>query len=133
MADKKKPKQIEAAGGLVIRSGSDGTEVLLVHRPKYDDWSFPKGKLEPGEAHVDAAVREVEEETGFSCSADEELGEVRYDDAQGRPKRVRYWTMWVDAGDFEPTGEVDEIRWLPVDDAAELLTYSHDRDLLFDL
>lgn len=122
--------EVEAAGGVVLRDGSAGREVLVVHRPKYDDWTFPKGKLDPDESALDGALREVEEETGFTCRTGRELPEVRYRDRQGRRKRVRYWTMSVVDGDFEPNHEVDEIRWLSLADAATMLTYRHDRELL---
>ena len=122
---------IEAAGGVVSKVTSKGVQkVLLIHRPRYDDWSFPKGKLDPGETHRQAALREVEEETGLRCRTGEELLEARYADRKGRPKRVRYWTMEPIEGDFTPNDEVDEVRWLPVEEAAELLTYAHDRSVL---
>ncbi len=118
---------IEAAGGVVWRRGSEGSlEVLLVHRPRYDDWSLPKGKLDPGEGHRHAARREVEEETGLHCKLGEELTEVRYQDRYGRPKRVRYWSMERVSGTFEPNDEVDGVRWADLDDAADALTYAHD-------
>jgi 8-oxo-dGTP diphosphatase len=104
--------------------------VLLVHRPKYDDWSFPKGKAERGESDEDCALREVEEETGFRCELERELPSTRYRDSRGRPKVVRYWTMRVVAGAFEPHDEVDAIRWLPAGDAAELLTWPRDLEVL---
>ena len=115
-----------AAGGVVRRDG----EVLLVHRPKYDDWSFPKGKLEEGESWEDAAVREVQEETGFRCSLGPELGSTSYTDSHGRPKIARYWLMRLEDGVFEPTGEVDAIAWLGFAEATERLTYERDRLLL---
>lgn len=122
---------IEAAGGVVWRRGAKGSlKVLLVHRPRYDDWSLPKGKLDPGESHRQAALREVQEETGLRCKAGEELPEVRYDDRKGRPKRVRYWSMEPVDGSFEPNGEVDEVRWLPLDEADQTLTYAHDLTVL---
>lgn len=118
---------IEAAGGVVWRRTSKGVvKVLLVHRPRYDDWSLPKGKLEPGEAARDAALREVEEETGLRCRADAELPETRYTDRKDRPKRVRYWVMEPTAGDFTPNDEVDQVRWVPAEQAAGALTYAHD-------
>jgi 8-oxo-dGTP diphosphatase len=120
-----------AAGGLVHRAGPDGLpKVALVHRPRYDDWSFPKGKLFDGERHEDAARREVEEETGLRCELGVELAAVRYLDRKGRPKIVRYWTMRAIDGEFVPTGEVDELRWLDTASALELLSYEHDRELL---
>src|SRR5688500_9386400 len=94
---------IEAAGGVVWRrDASGGLEVLLVHRDRYDDWTFPKGKLESGETHRQAALREVEEETGLRCTLGDELPEVRYEDRKGRAKRVRYWTMEPAGGSFAP-------------------------------
>lgn len=122
---------IEAAGGVVWRRATKGSlKVLLVHRPQYDDWTFPKGKLEPGETHRHAALREVEEETGLRCKTGEELPEVRYEDRKGRAKRVRYWSMEPVDGSFEPNREVDEVRWLPLDEADEALTYTHDLGVL---
>jgi 8-oxo-dGTP pyrophosphatase MutT (NUDIX family) len=121
---------VRAAGGLVLRRGPRGLEVALVHRPKYDDWSFPKGKLVPGETDEQAALREVEEETGLRCELGQELPSVRYLDQSGRDKVVRYWTMRPTSGSFEPTREVDELRWVPFDEAARLLSYDHDRQLL---
>ena len=122
---------IEAAGGVVWRRGSKGAlKVLLVHRDQYDDWSFPKGKLDDGETHRHAALREVAEETGLQCRAGKELPEVRYRDRKGRPKRVRYWSMEAVAGAFAPNDEVDEVRWLSVADAHDQLTYAHDVPVL---
>jgi 8-oxo-dGTP diphosphatase len=117
---------VRAAGGLVRRNGT----VLIVHRPKYDDWSFPKGKLEAGETEADAARREVEEETRLRCRLGRDLGTVQYHDRFGRPKVVRYWEMTVEDGEFEPTDEVDAVRWATADDAAVLLTYERDKELL---
>jgi 8-oxo-dGTP diphosphatase len=119
---------VEAAGGVVLRTAAeDGTvEVLLVHRPRYDDWSLPKGKLDDGESHEAAALREVEEETGFRCELGQELSETRYTDPKGRPKRVRYWMMTPMDGRFEPHREVDDIRWLPAGDAVRSLSYTRD-------
>jgi 8-oxo-dGTP diphosphatase len=104
--------------------------LLLVHRPKYDDWTFPKGKAEPGESDEDCAVREVEEETGLRCELGAELPSTYYTDSCGRPKRVRWWLMEPVAGEFLPTDEVDEIRWLPPEEASSLLSYSRDYALL---
>ncbi len=120
---------VRAAGGIVTRPGPDGPEVLIVHRPRYDDWTLPKGKLDAGETWADAAVREVVEETGLRCTLDAPLAEVRYEDHQGRPKVVRYWAMTVLDGAFTVNDEVDEIRWVPLAEAAALLTYRHDRTL----
>jgi 8-oxo-dGTP diphosphatase len=118
--------EVLAAGGVVIRDG----KVALVHRPKYDDWSFPKGKLDPGESFEEAALREVEEETGLRCRLGRELPNTEYHDAKGRPKLVRYWEMTPLEGDFTPTEEVDELRWLDPAEAERLLSYEHDRELL---
>jgi 8-oxo-dGTP diphosphatase len=122
---------IQAAGGVVWRRTSSGAiKVLLVHRPRYDDWSLPKGKLEDGESAVDAALREVEEETGLRCKLGDQLDEVRYQDRKGRDKRVRYWAMEPVSGAFEPNHEVDEVRWVPVADAPRQLTYGHDASVV---
>ncbi len=122
---------VEAAGGVVWRRSATGElEVLLVHRPRYDDWTVPKGKLDAGETHVEAARREVEEETGLRCTLGPELGSTSYRDRKGRPKHVRYWAMTPVSGRFTPTDEVDEVLWLPVDDATAALSYDRDRPLL---
>ncbi|MGZ4695563.1 MAG: NUDIX hydrolase, partial [Acidimicrobiales bacterium] len=105
-------------------------QVLLVHRPKYDDWTLPKGKLEPGESYEDAAEREVWEETGLRCDRGTELVESHYADGKGRPKVVRYWMMTVRSGSFAPNAEVDEVRWLTRAKAAKLLTYPRDVPVL---
>jgi 8-oxo-dGTP diphosphatase len=124
------PQEVLAAGGIVARAGVGGVEVALVHRPKYDDWTFPKGKLDPGETDEAAAAREVREETGLDCTLGEEFATVRYVDSKGRPKRVRYWMMTVVGGaEAVPNAEVDELRWLAPDDASTLLTYAHDQAL----
>ncbi len=115
---------VRAAGGLVQRDGT----VLLVHRPRYDDWTFPKGKAEDGESDEECALREVWEETGLHCTLGDEVASTDYVDSRGRPKRVRWWLMSPVDGDFEPTDEVDEIRWLEPVEAARLLSY--DRDLV---
>ena len=122
---------IEAAGGLVWRVSTKGVlKVLLVHRPRYDDWSFPKGKLEPHETHEQAAAREVAEETGLRCTLMWELPPTRYRDRKGRPKRVRYWAMEPVDGVFALNDEVDEVQWLMTDVAHSLLSYPHDRPVL---
>lgn len=118
--------RVEAAGGVVERDGM----VLLVHRPRYDDWTFPKGKLDPGESFEDAALREVEEETGVRCTLGRELPSSSYE-VNGRPKVVRYWLMAPDAElEFAPNDETDDIRWVTPDEARALLTYDRDRDVL---
>lgn len=104
--------------------------MLLVHRPRYDDWTLPKGKLEPGESHEQAALREVAEETGLECRLGPEIGSTAYLDRRDRPKTVRYWAMTEAGGAFAPHEEVDAACWLPVVDAAGLLTYDRDRTVL---
>ena len=117
--------EIRAAGGVVMRDG----RIAVVHRPKYDDWSLPKGKLDPGESWEEAAMREVEEETGLRCRLEEELEPAHYT-AKGRPKTVRWWRMSVieDGGDSDD--EVDELRWLTPGEAVSTLSYDHDRQLV---
>jgi 8-oxo-dGTP diphosphatase len=104
--------------------------VVVVHRPRYDDWSFPKGKAGETEADEDAAIREVEEETGLRCELGVEMPAIRYTDSLGREKVVRYWVMTPLGGGFTRTRDVDEIRWLTLAEADALLTYEHDRGLL---
>ena len=119
---------VRAAGGVVWRRDGDGRlRVLVVHRPRYDDWSLPKGKADPGESDPDCARREVREETGLTCALGRELPSTHYRDRKGRPKTVRYWAMEPVAGEFIPTDEIDEVRWLPVPAALDLLSYDHDR------
>jgi 8-oxo-dGTP diphosphatase len=128
--------KVRAAGGIVHRRGEDGAlQVLLVHRPRYDDWSLPKGKADRGERDEETALREVEEETGLRCVLGERAGETRYRDSKGRDKVVHYWLMeppavGAGADGFVPNDEVDELRWCTMPEAAEQLSYSHDRKLL---
>jgi len=118
--------RVDAAGGVVERDG----RVLLVHRPRYDDWTFPKGKLDPGESFEDAALREVQEETGVRCTLDRELPSSQYE-VNGRSKLVRYWLMAPEAElEFAPNDETDDLRWVTPDEARALLTYDRDRDVL---
>lgn len=132
---------IRAAGGVVWRHGREANrgepepevEVVVVHRPKYDDWTLPKGKADPGESNEDCARREVEEETGLECVLGIYLGEVPYLDRNGRPKVARYWAMQPVGGSFTPTGEVDKMRWLPLSDALDVLSYARDRPMLLAL
>lgn len=121
---------VRAAGGVVVRGDGAERRVALVHRPRYDDWSFPKGKLLEGELEEAAALREVREETGLRCRLGTHVGAVTYADRNGRPKVVRYWTMTPDGGAFEPGEEVDELAWLSPAEAEDVLTYPHDRALL---
>jgi 8-oxo-dGTP diphosphatase len=121
--------EVEAAGGLVWRRRDGVLETVLVHRPRYDDWSLPKGKLDAGESFEDAALREVEEETGLRCELGDFLGETTYRDNKDREKLVRFWTMEAGEGDFSPDDEVDELRWVPLAEAAALLSYDFDREL----
>jgi 8-oxo-dGTP diphosphatase len=122
--------EVKASGGVVCRRGEDGLEVALVHRPRYDDWSFPKGKLDRGESWEAGALREVEEEIGLRCRLGDELSPTAYRDNKGRAKVVRYWLMEPLDGAFVPNDEVDEVRWVSRADAGELLSYDRDRELL---
>jgi 8-oxo-dGTP pyrophosphatase MutT (NUDIX family)/phosphohistidine phosphatase SixA len=121
---------VRAAGGVVRRVGPKGVELLLVHRPRYDDWTFPKGKAHPDESDEETALREVEEETGLRAQLGVELPNTRYRDSRGRDKVVRYWTMRPDSGSFKPHREVDEIEWIPVAEAASKLSYERDVEVL---
>ena len=121
--------EVLAAGGLLVR---DDGRVAVVHRPRYDDWSLPKGKLDPGESFEDGAVREVWEETGVRGRIREELQPVEYVDRKGRDKLVRWYRMDVDGepDEFVPNDEIDELRWLTPAEALDLVDYDHDRALL---
>lgn len=123
---------VRAAGGVPVRTVPDGIEVLVVHRPGYDDWTFPKGKLDAGETFEDAAVREVEEEAGLRGTLGAELPSTHYVDSRGRSKVVRWWAMdhAAASGDAAADNEVDEVVWLPVDDARARLSYDRDVPLL---
>lgn len=122
---------VRASGGVVFRPGSAGPEVLLIHRPKYDDWSLPKGKDDPGEEPEEAAVREVLEETGLDTVIVGSLGEIEYTTSTGIHKIVRYFLMRPVANTgWEPDAEVDEQRWLSKSEALGVLTYDHDRELV---
>src|SRR5256885_6204547 len=113
------------------RMGADGEpEIAVIHRPRYDDWSLPKGKLEQDEDFEEAAIREVEEETGHRVAIGRELGETLYRDRHGRPKIVRYWLMTPLGGRFLPDREVDELEWMSYGDAHERLSYDRDREIL---
>jgi 8-oxo-(d)GTP phosphatase len=118
-----------AAGAVLWRPGTHGVEIALVHRPKYDDWSFPKGKLDAGETMPFAAVREIAEETGQTARLGPLLGDVRYSVPEGG-KLVRYWAAEARGGEFAPGDETDALRWVDGTDAVELLSYPHDVDIL---
>ncbi len=129
---------IRAAGGVVWRrgvqpTGEDGIVVAVIHRPRYDDWSLPKGKLAPRESELEGAVREVLEETGFHVRVGRPLGETRYEkatDSGPRLKIIHWWAMQAEEGAFAPTREVDKLRWLSLADAAAVITRPSDHDVL---
>lgn len=123
---------VQAAGAVVWRKaldGSEGLEVIVVHRPRYDDWTFPKGKLHAGEDHAAGAVREVAEETGFDVELGPELAHCRYVDRQSRPKYVRYYVAEATGGGFVPNDEVDRIRWVLTPELPALLSYGKDVEI----
>jgi len=122
---------VKAAGGVVCREGSAGeTEIVVVHRPAYDDWTLPKGKVDADETPEECALREVKEETGFRCELGRPVGCTAYVDRRGRNKLACYWVMEVISGRFRPGGEVDRMVWLPVADAVKRLTYERDKALI---
>jgi 8-oxo-dGTP pyrophosphatase MutT (NUDIX family) len=122
--------EVTAAGGVLVAPSDAGPRVAVIHRPKYMDWSLPKGKLEEGEGWQEAALREVEEETGYRARPLDELQRVSYLDRKSRRKLVRYWLMEPVEGQFEPHGEVDELRWVSHEEADRLLTYEHDKEIV---
>ena len=127
----KDERVVQAAGGVIVRHTPHGEmQVLLVHRPHREDWTFPKGKLEAGESHEGCALREVEEETGLRCTLGAELPASSYTNGNGRPKVVRYWIMDPGNGRAGPRNEVDALGWVSLEDAASLLTYPRDREIL---
>ncbi|MDQ2817847.1 MAG: NUDIX hydrolase [Candidatus Eremiobacteraeota bacterium] len=122
---------VRAAGGVIMRTQPAGVaEIALVHRPSYDDWTFPKGKVQPGESEEQTALREVEEETGIRCRLERSLGSTRYTDRRGRSKIVHYWLMRPLDGQFAVSREVDELKWVTLSRALKLLSYKYDRQLL---
>jgi 8-oxo-dGTP pyrophosphatase MutT (NUDIX family) len=141
MADRDKPPKIPAAGALLWRPAEQGPAVVLVHRPRYDDWSFPKGKCLPGEHVLITAVREVTEETGIEINLGRRLRTVRYL-SDGRPKQVDYWAARpaaqaaggtdepAEPAPFTPNEEVDQLAWLPLTAAGDRLSYQHDTEVL---
>jgi 8-oxo-dGTP diphosphatase len=122
--------EVRAAGGVVYRLAGEQSELGVVHRRKYGDWSLPKGKLVEGESFEEAALREVEEETGLVCRLVRDCGEVSYPDSDGRRKVVRYWLMEPLGGEFQPGAEVDQVRWVSVAEATRVLSYEEDRTIL---
>jgi 8-oxo-dGTP diphosphatase len=130
LPDSRPDVEVWAAGGVLWRFVDEQLELLLVHRDHREDWSFPKGKLDPDETLRQCAVREVEEETGLCCSTGEPLALVEYRDGRGRDKAVRYWLMQVESGRFEPNDEVDACAWFDPDSARSTLTYARDRALV---
>ena len=124
---------VRAAGGVLWRRVDGELLVAVVHRPKYDDWSLPKGKLDPGELELAGAVREVREETGFSCVVGRGLGVSRYrvlDRGRDVAKTVRWWSLRAEEGEFVPGAEIDELRWLPVPEAVRTVTAGRDDGVL---
>jgi len=121
---------VQAAGGLVVRRHNESLQIVVVHRPVQQDWSFPKGKLEAGETFELAALREVREETGMACRLLRFIGHTDYLDRKGRPKAVAYWVMAAESGFFTPNEEVDELRWLTLEGASDMLSYPRDRELV---
>ncbi|MDK7138555.1 bifunctional NUDIX hydrolase/histidine phosphatase family protein [Corynebacterium simulans] len=118
-----------AAGAVLWRGNPQDPEVAVIHRPHYDDWSLPKGKVDPGESLPTTAAREILEETGYDVKLDKLIGKVTYP-VQGRTKVVYYWLAQYLKGSFEDNSETDELRWLPINEACELLTYDVDTDVL---
>jgi 8-oxo-(d)GTP phosphatase len=134
MADESRPvsEAIVSAGAVLWRPAAHGIEVLLVHRPKYDDWSLPKGKREPGEHVLLTAVREVLEETSVRPVLGPRLRAVEYL-ANGRPKHVDYWSALSAHDEAAPSHEIDRVSWLPLPQALDRLTYAHDADVIASL
>jgi 8-oxo-dGTP pyrophosphatase MutT (NUDIX family) len=125
-------KSVRAAGGVITRTGLDGEpEILVVHRPAYDDWTLPKGKAKPGESDEACALREVEEETALVCELGPEVAVSVYEDAAGRVKRVRYFAMTpLASARPAPQNEIDALQWLTRKDALDALSYGRDREIV---
>jgi 8-oxo-dGTP diphosphatase len=122
---------MRAAGGVLFRTSEAGAfEVAVIHRPHREDWSFPKGKLDKGETFEQCALRETFEETGLACELGRFLGVTEYIHRKGRPKIVAYWLMSIVGGEFTVNEEADELLWLSVADAHQIVTYDRDRELL---
>jgi len=124
---------IRAAGGVIWRPSEwlpGKLDIVLVHRPAYDDWSLPKGKANPGESDEECALREVQEETGLVCQLGPELPSTQYLDRYAKPKVVRYWAMTIVSGELKGSQEVDVARWLMYDRACQMLTYERDQPIL---
>lgn len=128
-ADSESDDLIRAAGCVVYRDGDSGPEVLVVHRPRYDDWDLPKGKREEGETDLQCAIRETKEESGYEGDVERELASDTYR-VRGRDKLVRWYLMRCTGGGFEANEEVDRIQWLTPDEAREILSYGHARSLV---
>lgn len=123
--------RVSSCRSILARIGSfSSAKTRLIHRPAYDDWSFPEGKLHPGETEAQAALREVQEETSLRCRLGREVGTAGYRDPKRRPKTVRYWEMTPTAGTLGPANEIDDARWVPLGEAPRLLSYEQDRRLL---
>jgi 8-oxo-dGTP pyrophosphatase MutT (NUDIX family) len=124
---------IRAAGGVLWREHGGEVQVAVIHRPRHDDWTLPKGKLHDAEGELEAAVREIVEETGAEVEVGPDLGTVEYlvsRSGRTRPKTVRYWALRWSAGEFVPTDEVDALEWLGLAEAARRLSYGRDRQVL---
>ncbi|MHB8508589.1 MAG: NUDIX hydrolase [Candidatus Dormibacteria bacterium] len=122
--------QVRAAGGVVFRGSGSAVEVAIIHRPRYDDWSLPKGKCKNSERLEATALREVEEETGLHCRIEKCLGHVVYVDHGGRNKMLWHWLMVPYGGEFKASAEVDQLRWCPIAEATGVLSYDYDREIL---
>lgn len=127
---KSRVRVVPAAGAVLYRMDGDSPLCAVVHRPRYDDWSLPKGKVDAGEALPVTAVREIEEETGFAAELRSRIGTTAYPLKENTRKEVTYWSALATGGDFHPNSEVDEIRWVPVDEAKRLVSYPLDRKIL---